>query len=351
MTNKVKEKMKVIYENFINGMPLTAANLRNWGISTYNINQFIENGLLIRAHHGYYELGNGEDYYAYCKSLFLSGKQNQGVKGINMGKFLGFFSDDDIIDDIIRDILKLLDEKKLLEASRLFITLMNVNLSWEQEKYRMGLYLFSMVTELPEEYVEIAADYRLIVGSLWLQRWQEMVKKIKDTPDDSQNSFDKLLMNLGSLALQHIKEYEVETINISVDSIYQQLLNKNIDGALGSLRSYLTKVNKREYEAFLVALIKIDMADEDFTFIRTISILSLVSKDAYSFNAEAYIRSYYDEKRARREKVSNLYLEILRIANDNGWALKLPRDIQLAITQVPATSNDATLKFTYPSNN
>lgn len=151
--------------------------------------------------------------------------------------------------------------------------------------------------------------------------------------------------------------------------IYSQLINHNIGKALELLRTYLANINKREYEEFLVNLIKIDISDEDAAFTRTIAILSLISRDNYWFDADAYFNGYRSEmlsakkssnleEKQKYRSTANLYLNILATAKENSWFTTVPDDIdyllQLTIEKRAKGSQPkeeaANLKFTYPAN-
>ncbi len=250
---------------------------------------------------------------------------------------------------LLNDLMTIKATKQIPLVTNEYKTRVTANQAIKNHDYQRALDL------LIKSYQQNNSNYQRTAYYLLLKEIIATIEKIKQDKSLSQSEPNSALTP--------------DTETVTIDDIYSQLINHNIGKALELLRPYLANINKREYEEFLVNLIKIDVSDEDAAFTRTIAILSLISRDNYWFDADAYFNGYRSEmlsakkssnleEKQKYRSTANLYLNILATAKENGWFTTVPDDIDylLQLTMEKRTKEfqpkeeAANLKFTYPAN-
>ena len=104
----------------------------------------------------------------------------------------------------------------------------------------------------------------------------------------------------------------------SFTDIIKFLMNGDLDNSFRTLRSYLTSLNKSNYEFLIVDLIKISLLEKDTAFTKPITALSLISKENYFFDISTYIQEFYINLSQNKFEEAKIYLDIVSKGNELG---------------------------------
>ena len=98
---------------------------------------------------------------------------------------------------------------------------------------------------------------------------------------------------------------------ITLNTILSYLMNKDIDNAIDSLKSYLCSLDKSEYEFLIVDLIKISLLENDNAFEKPMDVLKLISNGIYKFDLSEFVMGFYRSLSQNKFEESRLYLDII----------------------------------------
>lgn len=152
---------------------------------------------------------------------------------------------------------------------------------------------------------------------------KEYCDKYKITPSAEWRLFDTTLNDICKLIHEskNSNNYEVNSVESESDfeatyvNIVSSLIKQDVDTAIRTLKSYMNLNNKEEYEALIVDLIKLSLLQGDFTFVKPISVLSLVIQNKYTFDLEDTIQKFYSSITKKQFDQSEIYLDILERMN------------------------------------
>lgn len=118
------------------------------------------------------------------------------------------------------------------------------------------------------------------------------------------------------------KQFEVSNNTVSpvtsFSSIISSLMKNDLDNAFLNLRSYMSSINKIEYEFLIINLIKISLLEKDIAFTKPMIALTLISKENYSFDISSYIQEFYISLSQNKFEEARAYLDIISKANKLG---------------------------------
>lgn len=109
----------------------------------------------------------------------------------------------------------------------------------------------------------------------------------------------------------------IANIAMSAD-IIKFLMKGDFDTTFRLLRSYLEKINKIDYEFLIVDLIKISILKKDITFATPMTVLTLISRENYSFDFPTYIQDFYINLSQSKFEEARIYLDIISKGNKLG---------------------------------
>lgn len=114
------------------------------------------------------------------------------------------------------------------------------------------------------------------------------------------------------------KENNIIETKLKFIDVIKKLMNNDLDNALKSLRDYLHLINKSEYEFLIMNLIKISLLEKDFAFTKPMTVLTLVSRENYSFDISTYIQEFYINLSQNKFEKARIYLDIITNGNKLG---------------------------------
>lgn len=126
---------------------------------------------------------------------------------------------------------------------------------------------------------------------------------------------DQTAIEAISTSEQKETSFEVKCDSVSFADIAKSLFKKDMDEAFDKISVYMSSINKENYEFLVVDLIKIGMLENDFTFRKTMTLLSCLSKDDFKFDASTYIQEFYIALAENKFDEARIYLDIICNAN------------------------------------
>ena len=119
-----------------------------------------------------------------------------------------------------------------------------------------------------------------------------------------------------------IKEQNISTTNISSGVMFSDvigfLMKSDLENAFRTLRNYMESINKKEYEFFIVDLIKLSLIENDTAFTKPMIALSYISKENFKFDISNYIQEFYVSLAQSRFNEARIYLDIISKSNKLG---------------------------------
>ncbi|MBQ2873462.1 MAG: hypothetical protein IJE89_05635 [Bacilli bacterium] len=101
----------------------------------------------------------------------------------------------------------------------------------------------------------------------------------------------------------------IEDENVTLSSLIIELLHNNIEIFTGLLKKYLKEKQLEEYEFLIMKLVKIDIINNDSSYLKTISVLSKLDNSVYNFDVSYYVRQFYQE--LSNIEIAKIYFEII----------------------------------------
>lgn len=142
------------------------------------------------------------------------------------------------------------------------------------------------------------------------------------------NKFYEIITILLTKLVQAIKEEEYQVIynnlNLSNDTIKDIIFflkTGEISKALDSIHSYLLSKSLEKYEFIVIKLIKISLITHDNEFLDVLDILC--NLNSYQYNPVIYIQEFYRCLKEENIEVANLYLDIIKEAQNIGESSNL----------------------------
>lgn len=102
---------------------------------------------------------------------------------------------------------------------------------------------------------------------------------------------------------------------ISFSNVISFLIKNDLDNALICLRKYMELICQTNFEFLVVDLIKISLLEKDIAFTKPMFVLTLLSKDSYTFDISSYIQEFYITLSQGKYKEARIYLDIISKAN------------------------------------
>lgn len=241
---KIEEKIKKAYIAVIEGEELTTQKLYSCGFAATELSKLAKNGVLKRVSYGHYTIGDYHSFRRFGEELMNNGNYLQGSKCLKICQATNTINED----ELINKITELLRASQYNEAFNLFIDLMNINLG--DQKYCLCLWLFSVITKLPDDYLNVvlnyeptsfnlpnseSIDYTQIIQDLWHHKFGVALKEIDQLPKDQKTIYHKMLFYLT------ISAEKVEKTNRL--QVTELIANKDYEGAL----TYLDNLSKTSH--------------------------------------------------------------------------------------------------------
>lgn len=130
------------------------------------------------------------------------------------------------------------------------------------------------------------------------------------------------------------------------ENIFNYLMQGDYDNCFKTLRTYLIKLNKRDYEFLIVDLIKISLLEKDMAFTKPMTILTLISRGNYSFNNSTYIQEFYISLSENKIEQAKIYLDIISKAKQLGQeCVNIDNLYQILDDSDNKTASDITLNI------
>lgn len=148
------------------------------------------------------------------------------------------------------------------------------------------------------------------VIALLLDEIVSSCKKLNDNVSEEQNiaPVTSVIENGSSL--------KSETATFA--DIIKFLMNGDLDNSFKTLKTYLTNINKSDYEFLIVDLIKISLLEKDIAFTKPMTVLTLISRENYSFDISSYIQEFYINLSQNKFEEARIYLDIISKSNKLG---------------------------------
>lgn len=223
--------------------------------------------------------------------------------------------------------------KKVFEAKSLFEAIDGFN--------------YELALELNKSYNEkynINSSENII--NLLLLDLCELINKLSSLPeyeDENIFEFDELP------PIESILENEPPTF----ETVIKYLMKTDLDNAFLALKSYLSAINKNEYEFLIVDLIKVSLSENDMAFTKPIITLNLISKELFKFEIATYIEEFYVALAKNNFSKARIYLDIVSQANKLGQECVLGDILLQALNNtekiIEAKKESAEKKVSYSS--
>ncbi len=120
------------------------------------------------------------------------------------------------------------------------------------------------------------------------------------------------------------------------------LTNKDYQQAIKTIRNYLASVQRSEYEFLVVDLIKISLLENDNDFVKTMSVLSMLSNGSAKIEFSSFLYSFYSYLVQGKFAQARIYLDIFsnikKIGQEciiTGALRKILDDVEEAIGKEP----------------
>ena len=139
-----------IYDMVIEGRELITKNLNQLGFKSNDLNKLIEDGILIRVQRGVYSLNNVDELFAYGKKLFANKEYDKATKCFNKC----YEIDPNHALSAFQLFLRAVKVNDYETAVSLYDKISNTDNEYSNQDAKFYLFLLSLVTQLPEEYVD-----------------------------------------------------------------------------------------------------------------------------------------------------------------------------------------------------
>ena len=115
------------------------------------------------------------------------------------------------------------------------------------------------------------------------------------------------------------KEVEnLSQVQVSFSSVISFLMKNDLDNTFLYLRKYMKLIDKTDFEFLVIDLIKISLFEKDLEFTKPMIVLSLLSKDNYSFDISSFIQEFYIALSQNKFDEARIYLDIISKSNKLG---------------------------------
>lgn len=104
--------------------------------------------------------------------------------------------------------------------------------------------------------------------------------------------------------------------NVTLNDVLNSLMANDLEKNLVILKDYMLNINKEEYIFLIIRLIKLSILKNDFAFITPMTTLTLISRNAYTFDVSYYIQEFYLALSLNHLEEAEIYLDIIRNANN-----------------------------------
>lgn len=113
--------------------------------------------------------------------------------------------------------------------------------------------------------------------------------------------------------MPQVKVVSIKTVNKEnpVRKIFTSLQEGNLEASIEVVRNYLTSISKREYEFFVVELIKAAIKEGDVLFRDAMSVIENMGRDNYTFDVQPCVTGFYRAVKARKFEAAKAYRDLL----------------------------------------
>ncbi len=192
---------------------------------------------------------------------------------------------------ILKSIIDMREGKKIPDS---------VNTSYKNSFEAVEDYNFDKALAISMEYVN---KYKM-QNNIGCELFDTTLRIACDLVHENKNNNNEA--NNGEADL----EVEATFVNVVAS-----LMRQDVDMAFKVLKSYMRLNDKVKYEGLIIDLIRLSLLQGDFSFVRPISVLSLVIKDKYVFDIDDAVQRFYLSIDQEQFNQSEIYLDILEKMN------------------------------------
>ncbi len=152
-----EENLNKMYNGLIDEKELTTKELNNYGFNSKDLTDLINDGVLERVKRGYYSFLSIDDLFYYGKKLIASKEYDKATVCFKKCYEL----DSNHLGACFQLFLRAIQSKEYSKAFTYFDRFYNSNNKYYNNDSNFYLYLLSMITDIPEKYIEIAKNLQL----------------------------------------------------------------------------------------------------------------------------------------------------------------------------------------------
>ncbi len=111
-------------------------------------------------------------------------------------------------------------------------------------------------------------------------------------------------VNIEMEDLNFVNKYYAQEIVIS-------LKQGNINKTINIINNYLKEVGKEKYEFLILDLLKINLLENDMTFLKTLNAINYVALKKFENSINVYVQKFYKEITNKNYEIAKIYLDII----------------------------------------